>query len=274
VKKPKSVRPTASRRIPDAAAIDQQKMHEKRFAENTNLELGWDLAGKFARKSAVRTTDEIGTVRISYATIAAELRFLKPRSRLLSRAKKNKLLNDVVRAGAEDTRDAMVRYFTATRPKRCEPSLSERLRSHYQTDKGAKSLLRDVVCSLRTHLRCLNRRKASVVCVRGETLSGDFVRLLADEWLRDPETLLAFLLAVLRRWRKIDQAQSVWRRRMVIDQTSSRYGSDRTEYLNHLQHIGAIQTNFGRGKDQHAYLNRIGQDLSRDLRKYTNRHRQ
>jgi len=134
-------------------------------------------------------------------------------------------------------------------------------------NQAAKVLLSDLESCIRGHLLAgvSYRKRPSAPCLRGHILNPRLTWVLCCELLRNSNALRQFLLALLERWRKIDQLDSVWRRRMVIDQMSTKFGHDKVKHLEHLQEIGVIPKTLG-SREQQAWLNVIGQDLARDLR--------
>ena len=115
------------------------------------------------------------------------------------------------------------------------------------------------------------KQRSQQIRLYNEALTERLMWLLSVEWLRDSKSLRDFLLALLKRWRKIDQPRSVWRRRTVIDQMSTIFGHDRVTLMSHLQQIGAIPRKLGRAKQHDAWLAVIGQDVSRELRRRRSR---
>jgi hypothetical protein len=89
---------------------------------------------------------------------------------------------------------------------------------------------------------------------------------LARVWLHDSKALKRFLSVMFQRWRKIDDPESVWRRRMVIDQKSAELGHDCKRLQEHLERTGVVKKVSSVQLDV-AVRNLIAQHLSRDLRK-------
>jgi len=96
-------------------------------------------------------------------------------------------------------------------------------------------------------------------------LAPNLLDLLAKEWVRDSRTLKAFLTDVLKRRRRISAPDSLHRVRSVIQQIALRYGQNRKRILDELQKRRVIPNNLT-ATHQQAWLNRIGQYLSRDQR--------
>lgn len=69
-------------------------------------------------------------------------------------------------------------------------------------------------------------------------------------------------MAVFRAWQKIDDPQSVWRRRLVIDQIAPAKGHDSKRILEHLQRKG-IMTEAQTEEQHEAQLATIRQDIAR-----------
>jgi hypothetical protein len=88
----------------------------------------------------------------------------------------------------------------------------------------------------------------------GHTVSKGVLTALAQEYVRDRGGLMRFLSAVFKRWREIDQPDSLWRVRYVTQQHG---GRDRKRIGEHLENIGAATNN-------ESLRLRIGQYLSRD----------
>src|SRR5436190_13719078 len=74
----------------------------------------------------------------------------------------------------------------------------------------------------------------------GCVLDAGLMRLLATEYLRDRKTLMLFLSAAFKRWRKIYAPDSLWRVQLVTQQIAPRYNYNRKAILEHLQTIGAV----------------------------------
>lgn len=227
---------------------DKRALHGKRFLESRLFELGWDLANEIALLIAPNSDD----IRLNYSCIAQEFRGCPPLAIPVS--KKGKVLP--------------AWYLLDAQPKDSPPSLSDLLRPEYETDQGALLLVCDLESCIRRHLLAgiSNEKRPSALCLRDHSLGASLTWFLCREWVRDSDALGQFLFALLKRWRKIDQPRSVWRRRMALDQKSTDFGHDRVKLLEHLQAIGVIPEKL-ESDQQQAWLNVIGQDNYRDLRR-------
>jgi hypothetical protein len=96
-------------------------------------------------------------------------------------------------------------------------------------------------------------------------LPADLLGLLAKEYIRDRTTLSAFLSDVLKRKRTISAPGSLWSVRLVTEQIAQRYGHNRKRILDELQKRGLIPSTLTPA-NQHSWLSKIGQYLSRDQR--------
>jgi hypothetical protein len=247
-----------------AETVDLEAAHQRPFSKLTNFGVGFDIAAAFAHKSrkSGAAGDDIASIQNRYEEIAEELRCCEPAGWIpLSAAKKKKLLADVTSGKP----GALAACIAATSPKALKPSLSEQLRGKYQTDDGARCLVADIKNCIDEHLLFLSKGEASTPRLHTHLLGATLVELLSRERLRDRKTLEQFLLALLKRWRKFDEPDSTWRRKLVVHQTATKLGHDRVAHLKNLQAIGAIPKHLS-AQHRNAYLERIGQDISRDLR--------
>jgi hypothetical protein len=222
------VKRIAARRIGAEAASEQLE----------DAELCRDLAGKFAREFAKKTGDTIGDVLDRYEAIA--LGFAA--------------VGSVLTGGV--AHPAVFRY-----------SLSSVLRSSYQTDEALRAFLAKLDKWVRGYIRA---------CTRGEQdnyswtlcrypVSRELLIMLADEYARDREALMRFLLACFKRWRKITAPNSLHGVRVVIQQLAARYGHGRKRLLDELQKRGVVPGDKAlTASESDKWRYKIGQILRRD----------
>jgi hypothetical protein len=206
---------------------DPQAAYEQLLSD----ELCIGLAGKFARKSAKATGDDIGSIRFRYDRIVTELR----------------RLGETQSGG---------------KPR----SLSDVLHDRYETDHALKQflpLLRKWIHAYVTDTIDRGHRKGWKMY--GHNATRDLMNALALEYVRDCDGLMRFLSAVFKHWRTLFAPDSLWRVRLVTQQVAQRFGHDRKRILGYLQEIGAVPKSFT--PDQlRSWLSKIGQYLSRDQR--------
>jgi hypothetical protein len=99
----------------------------------------------------------------------------------------------------------------------------------------------------------------------GKWLGEDLVTACAEEFVRDRDSLMQFLLTCLKRWRKLDEAES--RARFVTHQLAERYGHNRKRIAEKLLERGVIHNSPTNENEWNSLLSQIGQWLSRDQRK-------
>jgi len=225
------------------ASRSKERDRQGAYERLVRYELCMDLAGKFARGSAKATDDDTGTIRLHYERIVTELRCLRE-----------------TRSGGE------------------RRSLSDVIRACYETDDALKQFLPKlgkwigeyVADCIREHtfvFTALYRQKVPshtwTLC--GHSVSRELLSALAEEYVRDRDSLMGLLGAVFRRWRVLFAPKSLLRVQMVTQQVAPLFKNDRKQILGHLQAIGAIPDNL---TVQHtcSWLKRIGQYLSRDQR--------
>jgi hypothetical protein len=196
-----------------------------------------DLAGEFARESAWRTGDAISNVRDRYELIVEELL--------------------AVRYVQRDGR----RY-----------SLSEVLLNECGTDEALKEFLQHLgkwikAFALRYYIYGLPHNTwvmprsdvRAIKTLRGRSVSESMMKALAVEHEREPEALMRFLSAVFKRWRKIEEPDSVFRQRLLVHQLS---GTSK-EIAEALQEIGAVATSTTE-EHSRSLRSRVRQYRSRD----------
>jgi hypothetical protein len=96
----------------------------------------------------------------------------------------------------------------------------------------------------------------------GKWLGEDLLTAFAEEYVRDRDALMQFLLACLKRWRKLDEPES--RARFVTQQIARRYGHNRTRIAEELLKRGVIRNRPTKENEWNSLRSRIGQWLSRD----------
>ena len=146
------------------------------------------------------------------------------------------------------------------------------LLEHYKTDTALKEFLGGQFTAwIKDHAmgRCCSRFSNYKLKVNGPVdghhVTGEMMTLLDVEYLRDLKGLIRFLEAVLRRWRKMFEPGS---RHRLIGWTlrfAEECGHDRKRILSKLQAAGEIPSDLT-PENQRAWLSKIGQILSRDVR--------
>jgi hypothetical protein len=205
-----------------------------------------DLAGEFARESAWRTGDAISNVRDRYELIVEEL--------------------------------LAVRYVQGDGGRY---SLSQVLLSECGTDKALKEFLQHLgkwikAFALRYYIYGLPHNTwvvpgseiRAIKTLRGRSVSESMMKALAVEHEREPEALMRFLWAVFKRWRKIEEPDSVFRQHLLVHQLS---GTSK-EIAEALQEIGAVATSTTEGHLRSLRL-RVRQYRSRDKKAALRRRR-
>jgi hypothetical protein len=195
-------------------------------------ELCMDLAGKFARKSAKQTADDIGSVRFNYERIA--LKFV---------------------------------CLPSTRRNKESRSLCEVLRKDYETDDTLRERLSQLDRWIRRYVlaHIEGEEDHHRWWLRSYLVSTDLMTALAKEYVRDSKTLMLFLSAAFKRWRAIYTSDSLWRGRLITQQIARNFDYNRKAILEHLQKSGVVPSNLT-ADQTYAWLSRIGQYLSRDQR--------
>jgi hypothetical protein len=216
---------------------------EAAFNDLVDKELCRDLASSFAGESARKKGDAIGDVRDSYGRIVIELLA----ARYTQTDGKRYSLSTVLRGKYES--DSALKEFLPKFAKWIGEYVSDCIREH---TFGFTPLYRQIVPS---HTWTLCRH----------SVSRQLLTALAEEYVRDRVGLMRFLSSCFERWREINKPDSLWRVRLVTQQTAGHYGYDRKRILDHLQEIGAMP-NPNKADQTYALLSRIGQYLSRDQR--------
>ena len=216
------VKRIAARRIGAEAALEQLG----------DAELCRDLAWKFAREFAKKTGDTIGDVLDRYEAIA--LGFAA--------------VGSVLTGGV--AHPAVFRY-----------SLRSVLRSSYQTDEALRAFLAKLDKWVRDYIWACTRAEQDnyswILC--RYPVSRELRIMLAYEYARDRQGLMRFLQEVFKRWRKIDQPESLFRQRLLTHQLA---GTPK-EIANALEEIGAAPT-CTTAKQVESFHARIRQYRSRD----------
>ncbi|HEU5238650.1 MAG TPA: hypothetical protein VFU37_16075 [Pyrinomonadaceae bacterium] len=199
---------------PDASEAGWEAAYDELYDE----EHCQKLIGKFARKSAKRTSSDIGDIRDRYETIVTE--FLA------------------------------VRY---TQPDGRRYSLGSVLRENYETDGKLKQFLKELsewipdyvsrcICSGRPYNWKLNGADdvRAVASLRGCAVSEQMMTALAFEYARDREGLMQFLSAVFKQWRQLLAPDSGFRVKLLTQQMETRNVKEFAEYL---ERIGVVEKN-------------------------------
>jgi hypothetical protein len=115
-------------------------------------------------------------------------------------------------APIRDNYEAIVLGFLGRR------SLSVVLRN--ETDQAPKDFLRKLSNWIGDYVSCCihGREDRCNWTLSGHTVSKELLTALALEYVRDRDGLKQFLLAVFKRWQKIDQPDSLWRVRLITQQ--------------------------------------------------------
>jgi hypothetical protein len=180
-------------------ALDGGKYISGREAERERLEdyeFCRDLVSEFARESARRTGEAMGDIRDRYEMIVAE--FLAAR-------------------------------YVQSDGKHY--SLGSALLSYYETHGKLKEFLKELGTWIELYvLRCISREPIyhwnlngseaarAVETLRRHAVSEGLMTALGVEYVKDRRTLMRFLEAVFKRWREIDQPNSLWRVRLIAQQ--------------------------------------------------------
>ena len=142
----------------------------------------------------------------------------------------------------------------------------------YRTDDALKVFLAGPFAAwIRDHAasRCCSRFSHYKFRVNGPVeglqVTGEMMTLLDVEYLQDLKGLIRFLAAVLRRWRKMFEPSSRYRLISLTLRFAEGCRPDRKRILSKLQAAGEIPTDLT-PENQRAWLSKIGQILSRDLR--------
>jgi hypothetical protein len=169
-----------------------------------DVELCQKFTGKFARKSAKRTSRNIGEIRDRYETIVLE--FLA------------------------------VRY---TEPDGKRYSLSTVLRSKYETDEALQTFLLALSRWLGEYVAAADAEGFAPKrwTMHGHVVSENLLTELAEEYKRDRDGLMRFLSAVFKHWREIFEPYSLWRQLLLTQQMKTR---NVKEFADYLEKIGAV----------------------------------
>lgn len=197
---------------PDAWDSGREAAHD----DSTDVELCRNLAGNFARQSARKTDEPIGVVRDRYETIARE--FLA--ARYPEADGKRYSLTTVLRSKYES--DAVLKEFLRKFATWIGEYVSDCIREH---SFAFMPLYRQIVP---THTWTL--------C--GHSVNRELLTALAEEYVRDRVGLMRFLAAAFKRWRKIYQAHSAWRVKVVTEQHANDVPHHRI--ARRLEKIGAV----------------------------------
>jgi hypothetical protein len=214
---------------------------EAAYEDLSDEELCQDFIGKKARESARKTGEAIGDVRDRYDAIVMELLA----ARYTQTDGKRYSLSTVLRGKYES--DAALKRFLPKFGKWIGEYVSDCIREHCF---GFTPLYRQIVP---THTWSL--------C--GHSVNRELLTALAEEHVRDREGLMQFLLAVFRRWRKIDEPRSLWRVQLVVQQFAS--GVPHHRIIQHLAKIGAVS------KDSAVPGTKEYASLRERIKKYRNR---
>ena len=107
-----------------------------------------------------------------------------------------------------------------------------------ETDQAPGDFLRKLGNWIRDYVSCCIQGKKDRCnwTLSGHTVSKELLTALAQEYFRDRQGLMRFLEAVFKRWREIDQPNSLWRVRLI---TQQHLGEPKvvTQYV---ENIGAV----------------------------------
>jgi hypothetical protein len=150
-----------------------------------------DLVSEFARESARRTGEAIGDIRDRYETILMEFLAARYAGKCLS-----SLLH-----GDYETNEALRKFLS-------------------EFGEWIKGYVLRCICGDPQYTWRLNGSEGvrAVETLRRHAVSEGLMTALGVEYVKDRRTLMRFLEAVFKRWREIDQPNSLWRVRLIAQQ--------------------------------------------------------
>jgi hypothetical protein len=246
----------------------KRSAHELVSLDIIGEELCDSIAFRIAKSSAEGI--EIDNVKLRYCTIAQELYCLQPKQLppAWSKGEKRKFLRKM--AAGDD--GATVAYLTRIMAQYRAYSPEWWFRRFFATKTKQRRLVGFIFIRIRRYLSAVLRCEplpptvdSSGKCIPRRVLSTRAMRALAEEWLRDPDGLRNFLLAILEHWRKIGHPRSTLRRKAVINQIAETAGHNTYVIQERLQKIGIFPV-VDMAKTDDSQRTLIKQHLSRDLR--------